>query len=250
MTNLLKPLFKKLESFAPSKETMEKIDRLVAKYSKVGDSVFFTNEQFPWSYKLEANWKLIREELDDVMEFADVLPNFDDISPRQKKIAGDNLWKTYFFYAFGFKAQKNCDRCPETTKLLNQIPGLKVAFFSILAPGKHIPEHYGKHKGIIRYHLALKVPQARENCWIRVADQVRHWEEGKSLIFDDTFPHEVRNDTDEYRVVLFLDIARPLRFPLSLVNWLLSNLIAASPIIQVARTNHENWEKQFEAYLK
>ena len=35
---------------------------------------------------------------------------------------------------------------------------MKSAFFSILAPGKHIPKHYGKHKGIIRYHLALKVP--------------------------------------------------------------------------------------------
>ncbi len=229
---------------------IQKIESLVPQYSKVGESIFFSKEQFPWVDMLEANWKVIREELDEVMEYADALPNFQDISPRQSRIANDNLWKTFFFCAFGFKSKQNCDRCPETAKLLEKIPGLKVAFFSILAPGKHIPEHRGKHKGLIRYHLGLKVPEPRSACRIRIADQIAHWEEGKSLLFDDTYYHEVWNDTDGYRVVLFLDIARPLRFPLSLVNWLSCTVISLSPIVQVARGNHEDWEKQFEAILK
>jgi len=229
---------------------IQKIESLVPQYSKVGDSIFFSKEQFPWVDMLEANWKVIREELDEVMEYADALPNFQDISPRQSRIANDNLWKTFFFCAFGFKSKKNCDRCPETAKLLEKIPGLKVAFFSILAPGKHIPEHRGKHKGLIRYHLGLKVPEPRSACRIRIADQIAYWEEGKSLLFDDTYYHEVWNDTNGYRVVLFLDIARPLRFPLSLVNWLACTVISLSPIVQVARGNHEDWEKQFEAILK
>lgn len=229
---------------------IQKIESLVPQYSKVGESIFFSKEQFPWVDMLEANWKVIREELDEVMEYADALPNFQDISPRQSRIANDNLWKTFFFCAFGFKSKKNCDRCPETAKLLEKIPGLKVAFFSILAPGKHIPEHRGKHKGLIRYHLGLKVPEPRSACRIRIADQIAHWEEGKSLLFDDTYYHEVWNDTNGYRVVLFLDIARPLRFPLSLVNWLACTVISLSPIVQVARGNHEDWEKQFEAILK
>jgi ornithine lipid ester-linked acyl 2-hydroxylase len=229
---------------------IQKIESLVPQYSKVGESIFFSKEQFPWVDLLEANWKVIREELDEVMEYADALPNFQDISPRQSRIANDNLWKTFFFCAFGFKSKKNCDRCPETAKLLEKIPGLKVAFFSILAPGKHIPEHRGKHKGLIRYHLGLKVPEPKESCRIRIADQIAYWEEGKSLLFDDTYYHEVWNDTNDYRVVLFLDIARPLRFPLSLVNWLACTVISLSPIVQVARGNHEDWEKQFEAILK
>lgn len=229
---------------------IQKIESLVPQYSKVGESIFFSKEQFPWVDLLEANWKVIREELDEVMEYADALPNFQDISPRQSRIANDNLWKTFFFCAFGFKSKQNCDRCPETAKLLEKIPGLKVAFFSILAPGKHIPEHRGKHKGLIRYHLGLKVPEPREACRIRIEDQIAYWEEGKSLLFDDTYYHEVWNDTNDYRVVLFLDIARPLRFPLSLVNWLACTVISLSPIVQVARGNHENWEKQFEAILK
>jgi ornithine lipid ester-linked acyl 2-hydroxylase len=226
------------------------IESRVPEYSLIGESIFFDKSHFPWANNLEANWQVIRRELDAVLEHADALPNFQDISPRQHRIANDNLWKTYFFYGFGFKAQQNCDRCPETTRLLQTIPGLKVAFFSILAPGKHIPEHRGKHKGLIRYHLALKVPEPKEACRIRLADQIAYWEEGKSLIFDDTYYHEVWNDTDDYRVVLFLDVARPLRFPMSLLNWVVNRAIALSPIVQVAKGNHESWEKQFEALLK
>ncbi|NJN87696.1 MAG: aspartyl/asparaginyl beta-hydroxylase domain-containing protein [Leptolyngbyaceae cyanobacterium SL_7_1] len=229
---------------------VKRIEASVPNHSLVGESVFFEVDQFPWAHDLEANWKVIREELDAILPFADKLPNFDDISPRQKRIAGDNLWKTYFFYAFGFKAKKNCEQCPQTVELLQKIPGLKVAFFSILAPGKHIPRHRGKHKGIIRYHLGLKVPEPRSHCRIQVDDQIAYWQEGKSLIFDDTYYHEVWNDTNDYRVVLFLDIARPLKFPLSLVNWTVNNLIAISPIVQVAKGNQQNWEKQFENLLK
>ncbi|MBE9178280.1 aspartyl/asparaginyl beta-hydroxylase domain-containing protein [Oculatella sp. LEGE 06141] len=229
---------------------VKKLESLVPEYSLVGDSVFFTKEQFPWVDELEANWKVIRQELDQVLQHTEALPNFHDISPRQQRIAGDNLWKTYFFCAFGFTAKKNCDRCPETWKLLQRVPGLKVAFFSILAPGKHIPEHRGKHKGILRYHLGLVVPEPKTACRIRVADQIAHWEEGKSLIFDDTFYHEVWNETDGHRVVLFLDIIRPMRFPMSLVNWLVCQILALSPVVQGARLNHENWEKQFETLVK
>jgi beta-hydroxylase len=47
----------------------------------------------------------------------------------------------------------------------------------------------------------------------RIGNEFRHWSEGQALIFDDTFNHEVWNDTDGYRVVLFVDFARPLRQP-------------------------------------
>lgn len=251
MKGLLKEMIAKIEHIKPDQlPIVQKLERLVPKYSRVGDSVFFSKEQFPWTAQLEANWHVIRQELDQVLPYADALPNFQDISPRQQRIAGDNLWKTFFFCAFGYWSKQNCDRCPETTKLIKQIPGLKVAFFSILAPGKHIPRHRGRHKGLIRCHLALKVPEPKADCRIQVADQVAYWEEGHVLLFDDTFPHEVWNDTNDYRVVLFLDIARPLRFPLSLVNWLVNRIVAISPIVQVAKGNHQSWEKQFEAMLR
>jgi ornithine lipid ester-linked acyl 2-hydroxylase len=225
----------------------ERFERWIGESSDVGNSVFFKEEQFPWVQELEANWHVIRQELDNVMQFVEDLPNFQDISERQYRIANDDRWKTYFFCAFSYKAQKNCDRCPETTRLIEKIPGMKVAFFSILAPGKHIPAHRGKHKGLIRYHLGLKVPEPPEQCRIRVDNQIRYWEEGKSLLFDDTYNHEVWNDTDGYRAVLFLDIARPLPFPLSLLNWTVNKIVASSSIVQKAKQNHQVWEKKFEA---
>ncbi|WP_448571520.1 aspartyl/asparaginyl beta-hydroxylase domain-containing protein [Trichothermofontia sp.] len=228
----------------------QKLEQWAANASLVGDSAFFTREQFPWVNTLEANWQLIRQELDHILQDVDRLPNFQDIMPRQYRITQDDRWKTYYFCAFGYVAQKNCDRCPETWKIIQSIPGLKVAFFSILAPGKHIPEHRGKHKGLIRCHLALKVPEPKEACRIRVADQMAYWEEGKCLLFDDTFYHEVWNETDGYRAVLFLDIARPMRFPMSLLNWAVAQILVLSPLVKTAKANHEHWEKQFETVAK
>ncbi|MEA5471033.1 aspartyl/asparaginyl beta-hydroxylase domain-containing protein, partial [Spirulina sp. 06S082] len=175
------------------------LEDLVGKYSLVGDSAFFEVEQFPWAKNLEANWLTIRKELDAVLDRVNDLPNYQQISSRQANITDDDRWKTYFFYAFGYKAEKNCQQCPETAKLLEGIPGLKAAFFSILAPHKHIPEHRGKHKGLIRYHLGLKIPEPQSGCRIRVGDRTAYWQEGKSLIFDDTFLHEAWNETEEYR---------------------------------------------------
>ncbi len=219
---------------------------LVPAYSLVGNDALFSAAQFPWVKGLEANWHVIRQELEPLLAQMDALPNYQDISERQRDITNDNAWKTYFFYAHGFKAQKNCDRCPQTWALLQNIPGLQVAFFSILAPGKHIPEHCGKHKGVLRYHLALKVPEPRAQCRIRLNGQDLTWEEGKSLLFDDTYPHAVWNDTSGARVVLFVDFMRPLRWPLSWVNWAVCRGIGISPIIQDAKANHEAWEQRFE----
>jgi len=225
---------------------IKKLEAQVPKYSKVGDSVFFTTEQFTWANHLEANWHLIRQELDEILERVGELPNFQDIMPRQQRISQDDGWKTYYFCAFDFVAKKNCDRCPQTWNLIKDIPGLKVAFFSILSPGKQIPEHRGKHKGLIRYHLGLRVPEPKTSCGIRIGDVVAHWEEGKSLIFDDTFPHAAWNNSNGYRVVLFLDIARPLEFPLSLVNWTVFQLLSFSPLAREAKANYQHWEKRFE----
>jgi aspartyl/asparaginyl beta-hydroxylase (cupin superfamily) len=243
MQGLINITLKRLEQSALKFSWLED---LVGKFSLVGDSVFFTKEQFPWSQDLEDNWLTIRKELDAIMNLVNDLPNYQDISSRQSNITNDDRWKTYFFSAFGYKVAKNCERCPETTKILEKIPGLKVAFFSIFAPHKRIPEHRGKHKGLIRCHLGLIVPEPKSACGIRIGDRVAHWEEGKTLLFDDTFLHEAWNDTDGYRVVLFLDIARPLAFPMSLVNWIASQLISRSDMIKEAKINHENWEKRFK----
>ena len=222
------------------------LEKIIARFSIVPDQPFFDPATFAWTGMLEQNWGLMRKELDSVMQYRNDLPNFQDISPDQKNLSKDDGWKTYFFYAYGIKAVKNCRRCPETTRLLNQVPGMKTAFFSILAPGKHLPSHRGPFKGVLRYHLGLMIPQPESECGITVGGETRHWHDGKSLVFDDTFQHEAWNKTNADRVVLFMDFVRPLRFPASVLNWILINAIAISPFVLGAAGNYLAWEKRFE----
>ncbi|MEL6223643.1 MAG: aspartyl/asparaginyl beta-hydroxylase domain-containing protein [Cyanobacteria bacterium J06627_8] len=226
---------------------LRRIEAHIAQQSRVENTPFLDGQQFPWVAQLEANWPIIRSELDDILQLVSAIPNFQDISADQSSITSDNLWKTYFFYGYGFKAEKNCRRCPQTTRLIEQIPGMKTAFFSILLPHKHIPEHRGPYKGVLRYHLGLKVPQARQACRLRVGDEIRHWDEGKSLIFDDTLPHEAWNETDDIRVVLFVDVVRPMRSPWSLFNRAMIQLIAISPYVQSAKRQAIAWENRLDA---
>jgi len=221
-------------------------EKIIACYSLVGDPTFFDPKLFPWVERLEADWKEMRRELDAVLEHREKLPNFQDISRDQYAITRDDLWKTYLFFAYGAKAENNCRRCPKTTALIETIPDMKTAFFSILAPGKHIQEHRGPYKGVIRYHLGLIIPEPREKCRIRVGKDIGYWEEGKSLIFDDSYRHEAWNETDGMRAVLFIDFVRPVRFPFSILNRIAIELIALSPFIQDVKANQRHWDKRLE----
>jgi ornithine lipid ester-linked acyl 2-hydroxylase len=217
-------------------------ETMISKLSHEGSKTFFDTHDFPWVAGIEAGWKKIREELDLILHCPSNIPNFQDLSPDQAVLTQGEDWKTFFLYGYGHKAEANCKRCPETTRLLSSIPGMKTAMFSILAPHKHIPEHRGPYKGLLRYHLALVVPQS-SHCRIRVGDDVRPWVEGKSLIFDDSHPHEAWNDSDLQRVVLFIDFVRPLPFPLSIVNRAVIWRISRTPFVTEAISRIRNAEQ-------
>lgn len=117
----------------------------------------------------------------------------------------------------------------------------------ILGPGKRLPPHYGPYRGVLRHHLALVVPEPADACGIRVGGQVRHWTEGQSLVFDDTYEHEAWNDTEGERVVLFLDIRRPLQRPVSWINGAIIAVVRRSPFVAAARAQHVEKEQQFAA---
>lgn len=221
------------------------IERFIGRRSLVGDGAFLALERFPWVDRVERNWEVIREELEHVLEDREALPNFQDISKDQIEITDDDRWKTFFLYGYGFEAKLGVEMCPRTAALMREVPGMTTAMFSILSPRKHILDHRGPYKGVLRYHLGLIVPEDAESCRIRVGEDYRHWEEGKSMIFDDTFNHEVWNDTDDTRVVLFVDVLRPLPAPWSTINKLIVKAIGYSPFVLDAKRNHEAWEKRF-----
>jgi beta-hydroxylase len=221
-------------------------ERAVLRSSTVPPTPFLSTGTFGWIAELERNWKEIRTELDEVLTYRDDLPNFQDISVDQASITNDDGWKTFFFKGYGFRSEGNCARCPRTTELIDAIPDLTTAFFSILSPHKKIPEHRGPWRGVLRYHLALRVPEPADRCGITVGGQSATWEEGRSLLFDDGYQHHAWNDSDEVRVVLFVDVLRPLRPPADQINRTLVRAIGRSPYIKDARNRHEAWERRFD----
>jgi len=216
------------------------MEKAITRLTRDGNRTFFETELFPWVASVEAGSKAIRAELDNLLLHRDQIPNFQDISEDQNVLTEGDRWKTFFLYAYGHQAEQNCARCPETARLLGGIPGMKTAMFSILAPRKHVPEHRGPYKGVLRYHLGLIIPAPENSCRIRVASEVRSWQEGKSLIFDDSHLHEVWNDSDSWRVVLFVDFLRPLLFPLSLLNRIMVWKISTTPFITDAMQRIRN----------
>ncbi len=221
------------------------LERRVAGVSVHGDPAVYDPQSFPWAAEIESEWRLVRAELDQVMKYRDQIPSFHEIIKEVNTITTDDQWKTFFLAGIGMDCAENAKCCPETVRLLKKIPGMKTAFFSILAPHKHIPAHRGAFNGILRLHLGLLVPEPRKKVRIRIGNEVYYWSEGKSLIFDDTFNHEVWNDTDGYRVVLFVDFARPLKSPYHRINETFLNMASLAPFLREAGNKQKVWEKKF-----
>lgn len=214
--------------------------------TKNAKQTFFNTREFPWVQRIEDNWLTIRQELDTKLKALEAIPNFQDIQFEQKLLTDDNKWKTYILCAYGKRVEKNCNECPETARLVESIPQMTSAMFSILGGQKELPVHRGPYKGVLRYHLALKVPEPVDHCGIRVKNDVRHWEEGKSLVFDDSHEHEAWNRTNHTRVVLFVDFLRPLPPVLSWLNKAVVRAIGNSSFISNLFENLDRWHEKLD----
>jgi len=84
--------------------------------------------------------------------------------------------------------------------------GTEAAVDQLLRAGARINPHTGTTNTRLVCHLPLIVPPG---CRFRVGNEVREWEEGKLLIFDDSIEHEAWNDGREDRTILIFDIWRP-----------------------------------------
>jgi ornithine lipid ester-linked acyl 2-hydroxylase len=209
------------------------VEFLITHCSAQGRQTFFDPRDFPWVASIEDGHGAVRAELDAVLAEPRRIPNLQDLSPDQAVLTEGEQWKSLIFHAYGESVPDNCARCPQTAALVQRIPGMKSAMFSILAPGKRLPEHRGPYKGVLRYHLALLIPEPAAASGIRVAGDTRHWVEGRSLIFDDSHPHEAWNGSEHHRVVLFVDFLRPLPAWLQLLNRAMLWRLAQVPFVTV-----------------
>ncbi|XP_052507803.1 aspartyl/asparaginyl beta-hydroxylase [Budorcas taxicolor] len=156
---------------------------------------------------LERNWKLIRDEGLAAMDKTQGLFLPEDENLREK---GD--WSQFTLWQQGRKNENACKGAPKTCSLLDKFPettGCRRGQikYSIMHPGTHVWPHTGPTNCRLRMHLGLVIP--KEGCKIRCANETRMWEEGKVLIFDDSFEHEVWQDAASFRLIFIVDVWHP-----------------------------------------
>lgn len=202
------------------KEVRPKVDAAIMRNSLIPDAALQDKAFFPWIAELERHWEAIRDEALRIR--AQDIPSLGDISFDHGRIAADRRWRAFFLKGYGYRMPSNAARAPVTAGLIEKVPGLVTANFSVMEAGGHIPRHWGMTKGMLTYHLALKAPKEREKCRMHLEEgetlHVLNWEDGQSFLFDDMFNHEVWNETDEDRYILLIQIKRPCRWRGNLIQ--------------------------------
>lgn len=183
---------------------------------------WFEREEFDWVKDVEAATGDIKAELNVLLEDeAEFLPYIGGVSDQASatsysgtdfsSLANNHAWDSFHFWKAGV-IEENCARCPATVAAMNAVPQAQARdympeiFFSVLRPNAHIIPHYGQMNIRLTVHLGLIVP---DGCGIRVGDETRQWEEGKTLAFDDSFEHEAYNRGKSDRIVLIFETWHP-----------------------------------------
>jgi hypothetical protein len=186
-------------------------------YPYLAQRQFFERDEFEWVEALEAETPAIKAELEALLAAgADFQPYVEDEPNRPRRefhgLHGDPSWTALYLWRHGRPVEEIAARCPNTMAALAKVPMSQISgqtpsvLFSRLTPGAHIPPHRGMLNCRLIGHLPLIVP---DGCTLRVGNETRRWEEGRLLIFDDSFEHEAKNPSGETRIVLLFDIWRP-----------------------------------------
>jgi len=158
---------------------------------------------FPAVEALEAGYPAIRTEYESLKDSS-------GFQPEMEPLERTGQWNVFMLYERGRKNAANCARCPETVRIIESIPAVRtlagMIYFSDMVPGTHIVPHKGPTNMRVRCHLGIHVPA---DCAMRVGKETRTWEAGKCLVFDDSFEHEVWNNSDQTRTVLIVDLWHP-----------------------------------------
>ncbi|XP_051785127.1 aspartyl/asparaginyl beta-hydroxylase isoform X2 [Erpetoichthys calabaricus] len=156
---------------------------------------------------LERNWRMIRDEALAVMDSESGM-----FLPEDENLREKGEWGQFTLWQQGKQSANSCQRVPKTCTLMERFPeatGCKRGQikYSVMHPGTHVWPHTGPTNCRLRMHLGLVIP--KEGCRIRCANDTRFWEEGKVLIFDDSFEHEVWQNADSYRLIFIVDVWHP-----------------------------------------
>ena len=163
---------------------------------------WYNVEDFPGGRDLQKSTPKILSELS---EFSNEIPslstsNFNDLVEQ-------GAWTTVFLKSGSGWEDRVMRHIPKTLQALKNFPHLgELCFLSNLAPETRIVPHCGPWNLRVNFHLGIKIPI---DCGLRVADACATWVTGDWLVFDDSFEHEVWNDSATERLVLVMNAWHP-----------------------------------------
>jgi len=193
----------------------------------------FEPKDFEWTSSFRDEWKTIRDEYLQ-FEVHNELRLFKSINADVSSIDIANGWKVVLLRVYGVNTHL-ATRFPKTMQLIERCP-CTLAFFSVFEPNTKLTQHRGLYKGVIRYHLPLVVPDEWDKCFINVHGRVLNWrihrDKPIDLMFDDLYLHHAENNTNQRRVVLFLDIKRDFKNPIiNAINSILLRFIRSNDAV-------------------
>lgn len=156
-----------------------------------------------WIKSLENNTHVIKEELESYIS----IYGKNNLSKYYSYSSSSNGWLTIPLIFFTIKNKATFNDFPRTYAILQEIPELITAEFSIIEPNTQIKEHEGYSKQIMRTHLGLKIPSG--DLALKCDNEIKKWEQGKTLSFNDGYLHEAWNNSQEDRWVLMIDTPIP-----------------------------------------
>jgi ornithine lipid ester-linked acyl 2-hydroxylase len=172
-------------------------------------------EFFPEVRALEEKLPAVKAEVEELF-VSRKIPRYGTFDPvRAAQVSQD--WKLYYAFMFGESNELAKTECPTLLEFAQSTPNVVNAFISILEPGVPLPPHRDPYAGVLRYHLAIRVPTDKPP-WIRLEDECYTWKEGEGVVLDVNHEHEVINESSQTRIIVIIDFHRPLGFFASLLN--------------------------------
>ncbi len=207
------------------------INSVMILFSRVPTTPYISVNEFPELKPILENWQVFRKDalrLEEMQRIS-AATGHNDIGFNSFFKYG---WKRFYLKWYNTQPQSALDLCPDSVRLLKAIPSVKAAMFAELPPGGKLNAHRDPYAGSLRFHMGLMTPN-HDDCWIQVDGEKYSWRDGEATIFDETYIHQAKNDTDRTRIILFCDIERPVRFRVvQAINRWFSRLVmsaAASP---------------------
>ena len=184
------------------------INALMYLFSGVPNQPFYDTRDFPTLALLRDNWETIRAEAQQLVDqgYIKAADEHNDMGFNSFFKRG---WKRFYLKWYENFLPSAEHLCPQTIKLLKAIPDVHGAMFTLLPKNGQLKPHRDPYAGSLRYHLGLITPNS-ESCRIYVDGIPYHWEDGKDVIFDETYIHAAKNDSDMDRIILFCDVERPI----------------------------------------